>query len=84
MDFDRILRRTREVIEVNDMMADSGVVEFNGEVFDIGPYPYGLSVPEGSIPVYNAAIGRRNTALTGAFADGWLPSLIPIGQYGHR
>jgi F420-dependent oxidoreductase-like protein len=58
-------------------------VEFHGETLEL-PLPDGpgkalkltIAPVQSSIPIYVAAIGPKNTALTAEIADGWLPTLF--------
>lgn len=77
MTFERPLRRLRETIEIVRQITDGGIVEYEGEVFDVGPYRMRLD-PQGNVPILNAAISRTNRRLTGEFADGWLPGFTPL------
>jgi F420-dependent oxidoreductase-like protein len=81
--FARQLQRTREYVAVVRMALARERVEFHGETLEL-PLPDGpgkalkltiAPVQEG-IPVYVAAIGPKNTALTAEIADGWLPTLF--------
>lgn len=75
--YERPLRRTRELIEVLRAMFTEETVEYDGEIFSVGPYPVGFDVDRDSIPIYNAAMGPTNCRLTGEYADGWLPVYTP-------
>jgi alkanesulfonate monooxygenase SsuD/methylene tetrahydromethanopterin reductase-like flavin-dependent oxidoreductase (luciferase family) len=75
--YERPLRRTRELIEVLRAMFREETVEYDGEVFSVGPYPVGFDIERDSIPIYNAAMGPTNCRLTGEYADGWLPVYTP-------
>jgi len=77
--FDKPLGRTREYVEIVRKALRRQTVELDGEHYRL-PLPGGqgkalrLTVhpvrPE--IPLYLAAVGPRNLALTGEIADGWL------------
>ena len=79
------LGRTREYVEiVRQAIAREAPLEFSGEHYAIpyaGEDATGLGKPLKSIlhplrnriPIYLAAIGPRNVALTAEIADGWLP-----------
>ena len=79
------LGRTREYVEiVRKAIAREAPLEFEGEHYTIpyaGSDATGLGKPLKSIlhpvrnriPIYLAAIGPRNVALTAEIADGWLP-----------
>jgi len=78
--FERPLRRMREAIEIVRQVTNGGTVEYEGAVFDIGPYRMRLD-PLGEVPLLNAAISRTNRRLTGEFADGWLPGFTPLSAF---
>ena len=79
------LGRTREYVEiVRKAIARQAPLEYEGEHYQIpyqGEDATGLGKPLKSIlhpvrdriPIYLAAIGPRNVALTAEIADGWLP-----------
>src|SRR5688572_15112562 len=79
------LGRTREYVEiVRQAIAREAPLEFAGEHYTIpyaGSDATGLGKPLKSIlhpvrnriPIYLAAIGPKNVALTAEIADGWLP-----------
>jgi F420-dependent oxidoreductase-like protein len=79
------LARTREYVEIlRKIFAREAALSHDGDVYQIpyrGPGATGLGKPlksilhpvRSEIPIYLAAIGPRNVALTGEIADGWLP-----------
>jgi F420-dependent oxidoreductase-like protein len=79
------LARTREYVDiVRRILRREEPLEHHGEHYDIpytGPGATGLGKPlkiivhphRDEVPVYLAAIGPRNVALTAEIADGWLP-----------
>jgi F420-dependent oxidoreductase-like protein len=79
------LARTREYVEIlRKIFAREAPLSHEGEVYQIpyrGPGATGLGKPlksilhpvRSEIPIYLAAIGPKNVALTGEIADGWLP-----------
>src|SRR6266513_6053816 len=78
------LVKTREYVEiVREILRREKPVEHHGEHYDIpftGPGATGLGKPlktilhpRPDIPIYLAAIGPKNVALTAEIADGWLP-----------
>jgi alkanesulfonate monooxygenase SsuD/methylene tetrahydromethanopterin reductase-like flavin-dependent oxidoreductase (luciferase family) len=77
-DFKRPLRRLREVIEIIRMLFTEETVDYDGQIFDIGPFSVSEFVTGTEVPIYNAAIGETNQRLTGEFTDGWNPVLIPL------
>src|SRR5436305_4275510 len=78
--FARQLQRTREYVAVVRLARARERVEYHGETIEL-PLPDGPGKPlklmispvQERIPIYLAAIGPNNTALTGEIADGWLP-----------
>src|SRR5262245_47383144 len=75
--FDKPLQMTRETVEIVRIIARGERLEHPGRV-------YPLPLPDGSgrglqplvnprhVPVYIAAMGPKNLALTGEVADGWI------------
>ena len=83
MRFARQLQRTREYVEVVRMALRRERLEYHGETIEL-PLPDGpgkalkltISPVQEEIPIYLAAIGPKNVALTGEIADGWLPIFL--------
>jgi len=81
--FGRQLRRTREYVEVLRMALARERVVYQGETLTL-PLPDGpgkalkltIAPVQERMPIYIAAIGPRNTALTAEIADGWIPTLF--------
>src|SRR5918999_5457777 len=81
--FARQLQRTREYVDVVRMALRRERVEYHGETLEL-PLPGGpgkalkltIAPVQERIPLYIAAIGPKNTALTAEIADGWLPTLF--------
>jgi F420-dependent oxidoreductase-like protein len=82
--FGKPLRKTREYVEiVRAVLRREKPVEYRGDYYQIpytGPDATGLGKPLRSIlhgrpdlPIYLAAIGPKNIALTAEIADGWIP-----------
>ena len=83
---DRPLTRTREVIEVLRMGLRHEKLDYHGKTISL-PLPEGqglglgkplklLNKPERpSVPLWVAALGDKNVAMTAEVADGWLPFL---------
>lgn len=78
--FDQPLRRARESIEIIRSIVEGGTVEYQGEIFEIGPYSVGLSAIDGDVPIYNAAMSETNRRLTAEFTEGWMPVLTPLSS----
>jgi alkanesulfonate monooxygenase SsuD/methylene tetrahydromethanopterin reductase-like flavin-dependent oxidoreductase (luciferase family) len=75
--FERPLRRVRETIEIVNMALSGDPLDYDGDIFSIGGFR--LNHADGAdVPVFNAALGRTNIALTIDFADGLLPHLMPL------
>ena len=81
------LGKTREYVEVVRAALRRAVVEHAGEHYRIpwdGPGATGLGKPlklmlrplRAEIPIYLAALGPKNVALTAEIADGWLPIFV--------
>ena len=87
MPYNRPLGRTREVVEIVRAALRRETLSYDGEVFTL-PLPAGqglglgkplklLTKPERpAVPIYIAALGRRNVEATAEYADGWLPFLF--------
>ncbi|WP_435770070.1 LLM class F420-dependent oxidoreductase [Nocardioides sp. SYSU DS0651] len=85
--YDRPLTRTREVIEVLRMGLRREPLDFQGKTVQV-PLPEGqglglgkplklLNRPErADVPIWVAALGDKNVAMTAEVADGWLPFLV--------
>ena len=84
--YDKPLTRTREVIEVLRMGLRREPLDFQGKTVQL-PLPEGqglglgkplklLNKPErADVPIWVAALGDKNVAMTAEVADGWLPFL---------
>ncbi|MDX6479895.1 MAG: hypothetical protein QOG85_405 [Gaiellaceae bacterium] len=81
------LGKTREYVEIVRTALRREVVEHSGEHYSIpygGPGATGLGKPlkmmmrplRADIPIYLAALGPKNVALTAEIADGWLPLFV--------
>ncbi|HYF25637.1 MAG TPA: LLM class F420-dependent oxidoreductase [Baekduia sp.] len=87
--FAKQLQRTREYVEVVRMALRRERLEYHGETIDL-PLPDGpgkalkltIAPVQEEMPIYLAAIGPKNTELTGEIADGWLPTLVAPEHLG--
>ena len=87
--FARQLQRTREYVEILRKALARERLEYHGEVYHL-PLPDGpgkalkltIGTVQERIPIYVAAIGPRNTRLTGEIADGWLPTFFSPEHVG--
>jgi F420-dependent oxidoreductase-like protein len=85
--YDKPLARTRELIEILRMGLRRETLRYDGKVFTL-PLPadqgLGLGKPlkllnkpeRADLPLYVAALGEGNVAMTAEIADGWLPFLF--------
>jgi F420-dependent oxidoreductase-like protein len=81
--FGKQLQRTREYVAILRKALARERLEFDGEIYEL-PLPDGpgkalkLMIPpvQERIPIYIAAIGPKNTQLTGEIADGWMPTFF--------
>ena len=87
--FGKQLQRTREYVEILRTALARERVEHDGEVYTL-PLPDGpgkalklmIGTVQERIPIYIAAIGPKNTALTGEIADGWIPTFFSPEHVG--
>jgi F420-dependent oxidoreductase-like protein len=81
--FGKQLQRTREYVAIVRKALARERLEFQGEQYTL-PLPDGpgkalklmIGTVQERIPIYIAAIGPKNTALTGEIADGWMPTFF--------
>jgi F420-dependent oxidoreductase-like protein len=87
--FAKQLARTREYVAIVRKALARERLEFEGETYTL-PLPDGpgkalkLMIPpvQEKIPIYIAAIGPKNTQLTGEIADGWMPTFFSPEHVG--
>jgi F420-dependent oxidoreductase-like protein len=87
--FAKQLARTREYVAIVRKALARERLEFEGETYRL-PLPDGpgkalkLMIPpvQERIPIYIAAIGPKNTQLTGEIADGWMPTFFSPEHVG--
>ena len=75
--FSRPVRRTRETIEIIRMITAGERLTYSGEVYQLPlPGSAGTAIRSRAdacfVPIYVAALGPANLALTGELADGWI------------
>jgi F420-dependent oxidoreductase-like protein len=83
------LERTREYVQILRMALARERVEFDGNQYTL-PLPDGpgkalklmIAPVQERIPIYIAAIGPKNTQLTGEIADGWIPTFFSPEHVG--
>jgi F420-dependent oxidoreductase-like protein len=87
--FAKPLERTREYVEILRKALARERVEFTGNHYEL-PLPDGpgkalklmIAPVQERIPIYIAAIGPKNTQLTGEIADGWIPTFFSPEHVG--
>lgn len=75
-EFDRPLRRTREVIEIMRNVYEEGNPAYDGEIFDIAGLGYERGPSETPPPIDVGTLGPTATEMAGRFGDGWAPQLF--------
>jgi F420-dependent oxidoreductase-like protein len=81
--FDKPIQRSREYVAIVRKALARETLTYDGEFYKL-PRPGGpgkalkliIKPVQERIPIYLAAIGPKNTALTAEIADGWLPTLF--------
>jgi F420-dependent oxidoreductase-like protein len=81
--FAKQLQRTREYVEILRLALSRERLEYDGDSYVL-PIPDGpgkalklmIAPVQERIPIYIAAIGPKNTQLTGEIADGWMPTFF--------
>jgi F420-dependent oxidoreductase-like protein len=81
--FAKQIQRTREYVEIVRKALSRERLTYEGETYTL-PLPNGpgkalklmIAPVQERIPIYIAAIGPKNTALTGEIADGWIPFIF--------
>jgi len=86
MPFDRPVSRLEEAIRVLRLLWEAdGPVDFEGRFFRLRRAVLGLTPFEGRPPpVWVASHGPRMLRLTGALADGWLPTKMSPEEYSRK
>jgi F420-dependent oxidoreductase-like protein len=87
--FAKQLQRTREYVAIVRKALARERLEFEGEAYTL-PLPDGpgkalklmIAPVQERIPIYVAAIGPKNTQLTGEIADGWIPTFFSPEHVG--
>ncbi|ELY86407.1 Luciferase-like, subgroup [Natrinema altunense JCM 12890] len=75
-EFDRPLRRTREVIEIMRGVFEDGTPSYDGEIFEIPGLDYERGPSENPPPIDVGTLGPKATEMAGRFGDGWAPQLF--------
>ena len=79
IEFEPALRRQRETLEIARRILDGESLTYDGHVFDL-EFDSLRFEPPADVSLYVAAQGETNVELTGAFADGWIPSYVPLSE----
>src|SRR5436190_4911642 len=87
--FGKQLARTREYVAILRKALARERLEFDGDIYEL-PLPDGpgkalklmIAPVQERIPIYIAAIGPKNTQLTGEIADGWMPTFFSPEHVG--
>src|SRR4051794_23556236 len=87
--FPKQLQRTREYVDIVRKALARERLEYKGEQYEL-PLPDGpgkalklmIGPIQDKIPIYIAAIGPKNTQLTGEIADGWIPTFFSPEHVG--
>ncbi len=81
--FQKPVKRTREYVEIIRMILRGEKLVYHGEFFNLERgFKLRFTPPRGDLPIYIAAMGPKNIALTGEIADGVLPTYWPSTQWG--
>jgi alkanesulfonate monooxygenase SsuD/methylene tetrahydromethanopterin reductase-like flavin-dependent oxidoreductase (luciferase family) len=75
--FERPLQRTREYLEILDLLLSGEEADYDGEILELSGFSLDPAIDR-QVTLYNAAMGDANLRLTGQFADGWLPLFVPV------
>lgn len=77
VEFDRPLRRLRETIEIVRQVQTGDRVSYDGDIYTPNGLQLTSPAPDPPAPIDVAALGPKATEMTGRFADGWVPQLLP-------
>jgi coenzyme F420-dependent oxidoreductase len=70
-EFGNPLKRTREAVEIIELVTRGEEVDYDGRVFDLTGFRLRCEPPETPPPVDVAAMGPKAVEMAGRFADGW-------------
>jgi alkanesulfonate monooxygenase SsuD/methylene tetrahydromethanopterin reductase-like flavin-dependent oxidoreductase (luciferase family) len=80
--FSKPIQRTKEYIEIINMMVSGEKVFYDGEIFKLQRGFKLLFEPvRKHIPIYVASISPKSMASVGAVADGWMPIYWPKSKF---
>lgn len=80
--FDRPLGRTREVVDIINMLMAEQPLNYNGKVFKLERgFTLRFKPYRPHIPIHLASITPKSLEQTAAIADGWIPIFLPRSQW---
>lgn len=79
MEFEPALRHERETIEIARRVLSGKPLDYDGKLFNLDFGPIRFEPPD-NVSIYVAAQGETNRRLVGEFADGWMPTYIPLSS----
>ncbi|HXG41455.1 MAG TPA: LLM class flavin-dependent oxidoreductase [Dehalococcoidia bacterium] len=69
-------RRLREYIEVLRLALTGSRLDYNGQFYRLKRFRLAILPEQERLPIYVAAMAKRNVSLAGELADGWLPVFL--------
>ena len=80
--FDRPLQRTREYIEIINMLMAEQPLNYNGKIFKLERgFTLRFKPLRSHIPIHIASITPKSLQQTARLADGWIPIFLPKPQW---
>lgn len=80
--FDRPLQRTREYIEIINMLLAEQPLNYNGKIFKLERgFTLRFKPVRPHIPIHIASITPKSLQQTARLADGWIPIFLPKPQW---
>ncbi len=77
--FEKPLRRTREYVEIINILIAGAPLKYQGEIFQMSRgFTLNMTRQRDHIPVFLATLSPKSIQQTGEIADGWLPIWTPI------
>ncbi len=78
--YERPLPRLRETVEIVRRVMRRDRLDYAGEVFQLSGFKLLFHPVRRTIPVYLATLSAPSLRLTGAVADGWLPTFVSLSH----
>jgi alkanesulfonate monooxygenase SsuD/methylene tetrahydromethanopterin reductase-like flavin-dependent oxidoreductase (luciferase family) len=69
-------RRLREYIEILRLAFAGSRLDYDGQFYRLRRFRLAVLPEQPRLPIYVAAMAKRNVSLTGELADGWLPVFL--------